>query len=301
MDIWEANNDAAAYTPHPCTTNGQTRCSGDDCTRDTGLCDADGCDFNSYRLGDKTFLGKGLTVDTSKPFTIVTQFVTNDNTSTGTLSEIRRIYVQNGKVIQNSNVNIPGVDSVNSITDNFCTEQKTAFGDTNYFSQHGGLKQVGESLSTGMVLALSIWDDYAASMLWLDSDYPTNKDASTPGVSRGTCATTSGVPADIESQSPNSSVTFSNIKFGDIGSTFSGTGGTGSSSSTGSSSTVSSSPSSGPSPVGIPYGQCGGIGWAGPTICASPYTCHILNPCEYFSSTCTKLYADFCIDYSQCY
>ena len=127
MDIWEANNDAAAYTPHPCTATVQTRCSGADCTRNTGMCDGDGCDFNSFRMGDKTFLGKGMTVDTSKPFTVVTQFLTNDNTTTGSLSEIRRIYVQNGKVIQNSAVNVPGVDSVNSITDNFCAEQKTAY------------------------------------------------------------------------------------------------------------------------------------------------------------------------------
>ena len=79
MDIWEANSDAAAFTPHPCETDGQTRCSGDDCTRDTGLCDADGCDFNSFRLGNTTFLGTGMTVDTSKPFTVVTQFLTDDN------------------------------------------------------------------------------------------------------------------------------------------------------------------------------------------------------------------------------
>ena len=84
-------------------------------------------------MGDKTFLGKGMTVDTSKPFTVVTQFITSDNTSSGTLSEIRRIYVQNGKVIQNSNANIAGVDPVNSITDNFCAQQKTVFGDTNVF------------------------------------------------------------------------------------------------------------------------------------------------------------------------
>ncbi|GJE92061.1 glycoside hydrolase family 7 protein [Phanerochaete sordida] len=287
MDIWEANNDAAAYTPHPCTANAQTRCSGSDCTRDTGLCDADGCDFNSFRMGDQTFLGKGLTVDTSKPFTVVTQFITSDNTSAGTLTEIRRLYVQNGKVIQNSNVNIPGIDPVNSITDNFCAQQKTAFGDTNYFSQHGGLKQVGEALRTGMVLALSIWDDYAASMLWLDSDYPTTKDASTPGVARGTCATTSGVPAQIEAQSPGSSVTFSNIKIGDLGTTFSGTVSSSSSSSSSHSSTSSSSSSHSSSstpptgPTGTPvaqWGQCGGIGYTGSTACASPYTCHVLNP-----------------------
>ena len=171
-------------------------------------------------MGNTTFLGPGMTVDTTQPFTIVTQFITSDNTSTGDLTEIRRIYVQNGKVIQNSNVNIPGIDPVNSITENFCAQQKEVTGDTNYFDQHGGLKQVGEALSTGMVLALSIWDDYTASMLWLDSDYPTDADASSPGVSRGPCATSSGVPATVESQSPGATVIFSNIKFGPIGSTY---------------------------------------------------------------------------------
>ncbi len=57
-------------------------------------------------------------------------------------------------------------------------------------------------------------------MLWLDSDYPPNADASKPGVARGTCATTSGVPADVEAQSPDAQVTYSNIKVGAIGSTF---------------------------------------------------------------------------------
>jgi Glycosyl hydrolase family 7 len=63
MDIWEANQAAAAYTPHPCSVTGQTRCTGNDCgdgsNRYGGVCDKDGCDFNSYRMGDKTFLGVG--------------------------------------------------------------------------------------------------------------------------------------------------------------------------------------------------------------------------------------------------
>lgn len=66
----------------------------------------------------------------------------------------------------------------------------------------------------------TIWDDHAAQMLWLDSDYPTDKDASTPGVARGTCATSSGAPTDVEGSAANSQVTYSNIKFGPIGSTF---------------------------------------------------------------------------------
>jgi cellulose 1,4-beta-cellobiosidase len=106
MDIWEANLDAAAYTPHPCKVTGPTRCEGTDCgngdDRYSGVCDKDGCDFNSFRMGDQSFYGTQMTVDTSKPFTIVTQFITTDGTDNGKLKQINRFYVQNGKTIPNS-------------------------------------------------------------------------------------------------------------------------------------------------------------------------------------------------------
>jgi cellulose 1,4-beta-cellobiosidase len=225
MDLWEANVVSAALTPHVCSVEGQTRCSGTDCgdgdERYSGVCDKDGCDFNSYRMGDKSFYGKGLTVDTSSKFTVVTQFITDDGTDSGTLSEIRRIYVQGGKVIQNSVSKVSGVTDSNSITDAWCNEQKTAFGDTNSFEKLGGLASMGGSLSRGMVLALSVWDDHAVNMLWLDSSYPTDKDASTPGVARGTCETSSGVPSEIETSAASSSVTYGNIKVGALNSTYS--------------------------------------------------------------------------------
>ncbi|KAI0715972.1 cellobiohydrolaseI [Cerioporus squamosus] len=212
MDIWEANSMGAAVTPHVCTVQGQTRCEGTDCgdgdERYDGICDKDGCDFNSWRMGDQTFLGPGKT------------FITADNTTTGDLSEIRRLYVQNGKVIANSKTQIAGMDAYDSITDDFCNAQKTAFGDTNTFEKMGGLATMGDAFETGMVLVMSIWDDHEAMMLWLDSDYPTDADPSSPGVSRGPCATTSGVPTDVESQSAGATVIFSNIKTGPIGSTF---------------------------------------------------------------------------------
>jgi cellulose 1,4-beta-cellobiosidase len=171
-------------------------------------------------MGNKTFYGKGYTVNSSTKMTVVTQFITADGTATGALSEIRRIYVQNGKVIQNSKTNISGMSAYDSITEPFCTAQKTAFSDTNTFSQKGGYTNMGKAFDSGMVLVLSIWDDHAANMLWLDSNYPTDRPATQAGVARGSCATTSGVPADVEANSPNSSVTYSNIKFGDLGSTY---------------------------------------------------------------------------------
>ncbi|KAF7311725.1 Glucanase [Mycena indigotica] len=179
----------------------------------SGTCDQAGCDFNSYRMGVTDFYGPGMTIDTSQKFTVVTQFIGSP------ITEIKRFYVQNGVVHANSDSAVDGV-SGNSITDDFCASQKTAFGDTNTFAQKGGLSGISQASSAGMVLVMSIWDDHAANMLWLDAPYPPNKDASAPGVTRGTCSPSSGAPTDVESQSPNAQVIYSNIKFGSIGSTF---------------------------------------------------------------------------------
>ena len=69
------------------------------------------------------------------------------------------------------------------------------------------------SLEHGMVLVMSLWDDHAVNMLWLDSSYPPDKP--------GTCPTSSGKPDDVERQHPDAFVTYSNIKYGELGSTYS--------------------------------------------------------------------------------
>jgi cellulose 1,4-beta-cellobiosidase len=221
LDIWEANSISSAFTPHPCDDLEQTMCSGDDCggtyseTRYAGTCDPDGCDFNAYRMGNTSYYGPDKIVDTNSVMTVVTQFVGEG----GSLSEIKRLYVQNGKVIANAQSNVDGVTG-NSITSDFCTAQKTAFGDQDIFSKHGGLSGMGDAMSA-MVLILSIWDDHNSSMMWLDSSYPEDADASEPGVARGTCEHGVGDPETVESQHPGATVTFSKIKFGPIGSTYS--------------------------------------------------------------------------------
>ncbi|KAK4154375.1 Exoglucanase 1 [Chaetomidium leptoderma] len=222
MDIWEANSISTAYTPHPCTTVGQHRCEGDECggtysdTRYAGTCDPDGCDFNTYRQGVKDFYGPGGTVDTTKKFTVVTQFIKGSN---GELSEIKRFYVQNGNVIANPDSTIEG-NPGNSITADFCKSQKTAFNDRDTFNDQGGMSQFSKGVAAPMVLVMSLWDDHYSNMLWLDSTYPTDASADEPGKGRGTCDTTSGVPSEIESSQGSNSVIYSNIKFGPIGSTF---------------------------------------------------------------------------------
>jgi cellulose 1,4-beta-cellobiosidase len=163
-------------------------------------------------MGDPGFYGKGKTVDTSKKFTVVTQFIGNP------LSEIKRFYVQDGKLIPNSQSKIEGVTG-NSITPAFCDAQKKAFGDKYTFKDLGGFSSMSQALQKGMVLVMSLWDDHYANMLWLDSTFPTDKQGS-PGAGRGECPTSGGTPEQVESSSASATVTFSNIKFGDINSTF---------------------------------------------------------------------------------
>mmetsp|Transcript_17084 Transcript_17084/g.19045 ORF Transcript_17084/g.19045 Transcript_17084/m.19045 type:complete len:457 (+) Transcript_17084:38-1408(+) len=226
MDIWESNSMSTAYTPHVCTVQGQYRCSSPtECgdlgpDRYLGVCDKDGCDYNSYRVGNKTFFGKGMNVDSSQKITVVTQFITSDGTDSGDLVDIKRFYVQNGVTIPNSYVTYSNVSKTNSVTDKFCQEIKSFFGDNPDFNKKGGLKTMGQALDRGMVLVMSLWDDYYAYMLWLDSNYPVDKPATQPGIARGSCPTSSGRPHDVESQYPNANVVYSNIKYGPIGSTF---------------------------------------------------------------------------------
>ncbi|KAG2421381.1 endoglucanase EG-1 precursor [Aspergillus terreus] len=253
MDILEANSRANSFTPHPCNGND---------------CDKGGCGFNPYALGQQNYWGPGGTVDTSKPFTITTQFITDDGTKTGTLKEIRRQYIQNGKIIANAKSSA-GVDS---ITEPWCESVDGAA------ATYGGLKRMGEALGRGMVLIFSIWNDAGGFMNWLDSG------------SAGPCSSTEGNPSLIQSAHPDTHVVFSNIRWGDIGSTYTNPGGSGSSSSSTTTTTKTTSTTtttkittttSAGGATQTHWGQCGGQGWTGPTACASPYTCQKQN--EWYS------------------
>ncbi|KAL2113755.1 hypothetical protein VUR80DRAFT_2405 [Thermomyces stellatus] len=172
MDIWEANSISTAYTPHPCTTVGQHMCTGNSCG---GTCDPDGCDFNSYRQGNREFYGPGMTVDTNKVMTVVTQFIEEG----GQLSAIRRFYVPDGAVIPNSESLIEG-NPGKELNHEFCKAQKVAFGDDDVFNDKGGFVQFTEAMAGGMVLVMSLWDDHYANIMWLDSTYPTDASPARP-------------------------------------------------------------------------------------------------------------------------
>ncbi|KAI2638108.1 concanavalin A-like lectin/glucanase domain-containing protein [Xylaria nigripes] len=178
MDILEGNSQSHALTPHPCT-------------EESG-CDKSGCSYNPYGSGFKDYFGPGKTVDTSKPVTIITQFNTDDGTTTGTLTSITRKYMQDGQVLPSANPN----------GDIISTEGCSVS------AKWGGLETMGEALGRGMVLTFSIWNDAGQFMNWLDSG------------NAGPCSATEGDPSKIIQEHPDTHVVFSNIRWGDIGSTF---------------------------------------------------------------------------------
>ncbi|KAI2616066.1 glycoside hydrolase family 7 protein [Hypoxylon sp. NC1633] len=162
MDVLEANARATVMTPHPCIGNS---------------CDSSGCGYNPYANGQQSLWAPGGTVDTSRPFRVVTHFFGSD-----TLQQITQSYLQDGKWT--------GGGTISSCNEAF-----------------GGIIGMGQALARGMVLAMSIWNDASQQMAWLDSG------------NNGPCTTAESTPANIQAQYPNSHVVFSNIRWGDIGST----------------------------------------------------------------------------------
>lgn len=195
---------------------------GDDTDRYNGVCDKDGCEFGAFRQNQHEFYGNSTIyeVDSSQPFTIVTQFITDDGTDTGDLIEIRRIYVQNGNIIPNPYSNFETTSSYDSLSDGYCSAYKDLFGEVNYIAETGNMKSMGDALERGMVLIMCLWEDAGGQMLWLDSQLPVDGDPEQPGVLRGPCPTDSGKPDEMHELYPDAYVKFYNLKVGELGTTF---------------------------------------------------------------------------------
>ena len=166
-------SDGTSGQQHKCTSSKEC---GDGADREAGLCDKSGCDFNPYRLGATDFYGNGsaFKIDSRQPFTVVTQFITNDGTDNGDVVEVRAIiwslcrarfffplyfflfvplsaflcahrqrsrpgvghcggaqirrkYVQGGKVIENPNITLAG-KQYDSVTHEFCAAKVCLWG-----------------------------------------------------------------------------------------------------------------------------------------------------------------------------
>ncbi|RMZ71934.1 glycosyl hydrolase family 7 [Pyrenophora seminiperda CCB06] len=186
----------ALYLSEMAASGGRSALNPGGATYGTGYCDAqcfNGCADNPYnQRKSPDFYGPSKKVDTTKPFTVVTQFPAKN----GVLQAIVRKYVQGGKVVDNAMLNI-------TMDQAYCTAQGATM-----YNKLGGHKGMGEALARGMVLAMSIWWDESGGMNWLDSG------------SAGPCSATEGFPAEIVKVEAKPTVTFSGIKWGEIGSTF---------------------------------------------------------------------------------
>ena len=198
FDIIEANSLAMVMTTHACEA--------------IGKCDGWGCGFSTYFNGDRNFYGRGngFQVDTTKPFTALTRFITTDGTDNGDLKEVKRAYYQEGKWFDPPAVSF--LRDFNDSTD--CKNlflkyiQKNGF-DTlsNGFCQalggslaYGGPSGMTSALRKEMVMSISLWgnpEDQQA-MAWMDNE------------PSGPC------PTYANSEAVGS---IGNIKFGPIGST----------------------------------------------------------------------------------
>nr|BAF57300.1 putative glycosyl hydrolase family7 [uncultured symbiotic protist of Reticulitermes speratus] len=193
LDIMEANKEANVWTTHSCSFLGQST---------GGSCSSDGCGFNVNRFccaqSQQThedicdFYGSSskFQIDTTKTFTVITQFKGNP------LKEIVRKYKQGGKTIENPSCDIWGPNPHDRLDDGFCTAS----------GHSADMAQMGKSLAKGHVLSFSFWDSNSG-MWWLDQgEY-------------GPCSGSEDA-ATLHSKYPDATVTWSNVKFGPLDSTY---------------------------------------------------------------------------------
>lgn len=148
LDIWEANARATQFAPHPCNETGVYLCNPDngECGSN-GVCDKSGCSLNPYRMGYPEYYGIDMIVDTTRPFSVVTQFPADES---GGLASYKRIYVQDGKVIEMPSVDVNGKQQ-NFMNDEYCTATSA-----NKYMDVGATAGMGDAMSRGMVLIFSL-------------------------------------------------------------------------------------------------------------------------------------------------
>lgn len=148
LDIWEANARANQFAPHPCNETGLYQCdvASGECGSD-GVCDKGGCAMNPYRMGEPEYYGLNMVVDTTRPFSVVTQFPAD---ASGELASYKRLYVQDGNVIEMPSVDVNGAQQ-NIMDDAFCTTNGA-----NKYMDLGATAGMGGAMSRGMVLVFSL-------------------------------------------------------------------------------------------------------------------------------------------------
>jgi len=209
LHLWRANAQKASMSMHPCSVDKATRCQGDACgsTTSWGLCQGrGGCELPALgRSGDNLF-GGGGSIDTTKPFTVVTRFLTDDGSDTGELFGIQRFFVQDGRIIDNVADDSGGA----AVTEAYCMAQMATSGGRQRRGSEmwngQSLHSLGEALDRGMVMVLALEDESGGPEL------------TAAGTHLVPCPVDAGEPA-ARTAYPESSVRYWGFRHGPIGST----------------------------------------------------------------------------------
>lgn len=193
MDLIEANRESAQLAVHSCSEVGQFALA------EGKTCATAGCSVNHYR-DQPSFFGpnSSFSVDTSRVFTVVTQFFGSDD---GKLNEIRRFYIQDGVQISSPAILVPSSSSSSSsyptVTNGYCTA-------ANADSLLDGMSR---SFGQGHVLVFSLWAaEDAGGMDWLDAGH----DGRCPEADADTAR------AVLVQANKEAHVTWSNVRVGDV-------------------------------------------------------------------------------------
>lgn len=240
MDIMEANTAAQQYTTHACVeacssyTEGVAGCTSTGAT--STVCDHSGCGFNPYRHGPGStyknetnndawygFDSTEYELTSSQQFTVVTRFYSDSNT--GNLVNITRFYMQGGNRIDLPTLYIlTPTDGSHygpfynpAITEDYCANiyDKWTGGGTD-----SPLTQMGKNMENGMVLAMSAWYDAETYVDGLPASGSQTGMSWLDGVNVWGSTTKAG-PCSVSTTDASGPhyATFSNIRFGDIGTT----------------------------------------------------------------------------------
>ncbi|KAK3986079.1 Exoglucanase 1 [Cladorrhinum sp. PSN332] len=224
FDVWNSNAHSYSMVSKVCPRgeNKFTVCDGgrycdpyyvspDD--RHSPRCDPDGCSWSAYRVASQDFYGRGKVVDTNKKFTVVTRWEQN---------RVYQFFVQDGKKIEVPLPRWQELPRENGISPDMCEKMPQFFDERDRFAENEGWKSHLEMVTRPMVMAMSINVDYWAYNLWLDGTYPPERDVPEEEgrFERGPCRPwEQSEPAVVLANHPHANVTWSNIRFGPIGST----------------------------------------------------------------------------------
>merc|ERR1712076_62563 len=85
--------------------------------------------------------GSDFKINSKRPVTVTTQFITDDGTDSGKINAVRQFYTQNGKTIEHRQYEING-NKHDRITDDFCKDWVATTKDGTNFIEKGGMGEI---------------------------------------------------------------------------------------------------------------------------------------------------------------